>query len=254
MGNRFLQKMFTGKRNQPASIDLHKIPQHVAIIMDGNGRWAKVRGLPRMAGHHAGMKNVKRIAMAAHDIGVNVLTMYAFSTENWKRPKEEIEFLLSLPQEFFPLEIGDLMENNIQVRMMGHKENLPEHTLQPVQNAIEMTKNNTGMILNFAMNYGSRKEMLHSVKEIAAAVHTGQLQVDDIDEAVYESHLLSCSLPDPDLLIRTSGEQRISNFMLWQLAYSELWFTDAYWPDFTREKFLEAIGAYQMRARRFGGI
>lgn len=235
-------------------LDSDNIPVHVAIIMDGNGRWASRRGLPRVAGHHSGMKAVKAVVMAANDIGVKVLTMYAFSTENWVRPKDEVDFLMNLPKEFFPLEIDELVEKNVQVRMTGWEEDLPAHTVGPMRDAIEKTKHNTGLILNFAFNYGSRKEILHGMKLIAQEIYEGKLQADEIDEMKFAQYLLTHRLPDPDLLIRTSGEIRISNFMLWQLAYSELYFTDVYWPDFSRAHFYEAIRDYQRRARRYGGV
>ncbi|PZE22420.1 isoprenyl transferase [Paenibacillus xerothermodurans] len=235
-------------------LDSDNIPNHVAVIMDGNGRWAQKRGLPRVAGHHSGMKNVKKITMAANAIGVNVLTMYAFSTENWKRPKEEVEYLMKLPLEFFPKEIEELIANNVQIRMTGWKEGLPEYTLKAIEDAIEQTKHNDGLILNFALNYGSRKEMLSGVKQMAQDITDGVISADAIDESLFSSYLLTNPLPDPDLLIRTSGELRISNFMLWQLAYSELWFTDLCWPEFSEQHFYEAIGEYQRRARRYGGL
>ncbi|GGG12132.1 isoprenyl transferase [Paenibacillus abyssi] len=240
--------------NTGEALDPDNIPTHVAIIMDGNGRWAKSRGLPRMAGHHSGMKTVKRITMAADRLGVKYLTLYAFSTENWKRPKAEVDFLMKLPQEFLSIELDDLMRNNVQVRMMGYKENLPDYTLEAVEEAIRKTANNTGLVLNFALNYGSRKEMIDAVRCIGNEVKQGRLDPDHIAERHMESFLLSTGLPDPDLLIRTSGELRISNFMLWQLAYSELWFTDVYWPEFQDEHFYEAIREYQRRARRYGGL
>jgi undecaprenyl diphosphate synthase len=230
------------------------IPRHVAIIMDGNGRWAKARGLPRIAGHHNGMKTVKRITKAADRVGVKVLTLYAFSTENWKRPKEEVEFLMKLPQEFLSLELDELVENNVQVRMMGHLELLPDHTLAAVEEAVRRTKHNTGLILNFALNYGSRNEMVKAAKELARQAVAGEIEPDSIEEADFERLLLSSGLPDPDLLIRTSGELRLSNFMLWQLAYSEFWFTDVYWPEFSEQHLFEAIREYQRRARRYGGL
>ncbi|MBD2870704.1 isoprenyl transferase [Paenibacillus arenilitoris] len=232
----------------------HNVPEHVAIIMDGNGRWAKDRGLPRMAGHHSGMKAVKRITIAADRLGVKYLTLYAFSTENWKRPKAEVDFLMKLPQQFLEIELDELIANNVQVRMMGHKEDLPSYTISAVEEAIVKTADNTGLVLNFALNYGSRMEMLEAVKEIATEVKRGQLAIEDIDEKVMADRLLTSGLPDPDLLIRTSGELRLSNFMMWQLAYSELWFTDVYWPEFTEEHFHEAIKEYQRRARRYGGL
>jgi undecaprenyl diphosphate synthase len=230
------------------------IPNHVAVIMDGNGRWAQKRGLPRVAGHHAGMKTVKKITMAANEIGIKVLTMYAFSTENWKRPREEVDYLMKLPLEFFPKEIEELVQNNVQIRMTGWEEGLPDYTLKTVSEAIEQTKNNTGLILNFALNYGSRKEMLYGMKNMFKDIQQGKLSLDDMDDQLFSRYLLTGDLPDPDLMIRTSGELRISNFMLWQLAYSELWFTDVFWPEFTEEHFFEAIKEYQRRARRYGGL
>ncbi|OCT13922.1 isoprenyl transferase [Paenibacillus pectinilyticus] len=251
--------MWLSKKSKPRTweapeIELDKVPAHVAIIMDGNGRWAKQRGLPRVAGHHSGMKNVKKITMAANDIGVKVLTMYAFSTENWKRPKDEVEFLMKLPQEFFPLEIEELIQNNVRIRMTGWKEGLPDYTLKAIEGAIERTKDNTGLILNFALNYGGRKEIIAGVQDMLQDAHNGILKPDELDEAKFSSYMLTSDLPDPDLLIRTSGELRLSNFLLWQLAYSELWFTDAYWPDFTEDLFMQAIAEFQRRARRYGGV
>ncbi|NOU93398.1 isoprenyl transferase [Paenibacillus sp. LMG 31456] len=251
------KKWFGGNQRseeQISHIDAENIPNHVAVIMDGNGRWAQKRGLPRIAGHHSGMKNVKRITMAANAIGVNVLTMYAFSTENWKRPKEEVEYLMKLPLEFFPKEIEELIANNVQIRMTGWQEGVPDYTLKAVQDAIDQTKHNTGLILNFALNYGSRKEMLSGVKQMAQDIADGKITAEAIDDSVFSSYLLTHPLPDPDLLIRTSGELRISNFMLWQLAYSELWFTDLCWPEFTEQHFYEAVTEYQRRARRYGGL
>lgn len=239
---------------KPASLDRDNIPQHIAIIMDGNGRWAKRRGLPRVAGHHAGMKAIKRITIAADDMGVKVLTLYSFSTENWKRPREEVEFLMKLPQEFLALEIDELVKKNVQVRMMGWKDNVPEHTLTAVEEAIEKTKHNTGLILNFAFNYGSRMEMVAAIQTIAEAVRQGSLRPDEITEEDISACLLTADLPDPDMIIRTSGEIRISNFMLWQLAYAELWFTDVYWPDFDEEMLRQAVSEYQRRIRRYGGV
>ncbi|MCM3291685.1 isoprenyl transferase [Paenibacillus sp. MER 180] len=230
------------------------IPQHVAIIMDGNGRWAKKRGLPRVAGHHSGMKAVKRVTIAANDMGVKVLTMYAFSTENWKRPKDEVDFLMKLPQEFLAIELEELIEKNVQVRMMGYRDRLPKHTILALEEAIEKTKHNTGLILNFALNYGSQREIVEGVRDIVRKVKTGEIEVGSIDESMIHDHLLSSSLPDPDLLIRTSGEMRLSNFMLWQIAYSELWFTNDYWPEFTERHLMEAVIEYQRRTRRYGGL
>jgi undecaprenyl diphosphate synthase len=254
-GNHMIDKLQRWlRRKEQAVIDPNNIPKHVAVIMDGNGRWAKRRGLPRIAGHHQGMKNVKRITIAADKIGVKVLTLYAFSTENWKRPKDEVDFLMKLPQEFFPIEIKELIEKNVQIRMTGDKEALPEHALRPIEDAIERTKHNTGLLLNFAINYGSRKEIVDGFKRMAADIVDERITLDEINEENFEHYLLTGDLPNPDLLIRTSGEIRISNFMLWQLAYSELSFTDVYWPDFSEDHFIKAVLDYQHRARRFGGL
>ncbi|MFD0711306.1 isoprenyl transferase [Paenibacillus sp. GCM10027626] len=235
-------------------LETDNVPQHIAIIMDGNGRWAQSRGLPRVAGHHAGMKAVKRITVAADRLGVKYLTLYAFSTENWKRPKAEVEFLMKLPQEFLSIELDELIEKNVQVRMMGYKSELPGHTLSAVEEAVEKTAHNTGLVLNFALNYGSRKEMIEAVRQLAESAREGSLNPQDIEEKDLSAKLLSAEIPDPDLLIRTSGELRLSNFMLWQCAYSELWFTDVYWPEFTEDHFHEAVREYQRRARRYGGL
>lgn len=230
------------------------IPRHIAIIMDGNGRWAKSRGLPRVAGHHNGMKTVKRIAKAADRVGVKVLTLYAFSTENWKRPKAEVEFLMKLPEQFLAIELNELIQNNVKVRMMGQTADLPPHTLAAVNEAIHRTQNNTGLILNFALNYGSRAEIVNAAKQLAQEVAQGQFDPEAVTDEALAARMLSHDLPDPDLLIRTSGELRLSNFMLWQLAYSEFWFTDVYWPEFSDNHLYRAIHEYQRRIRRYGGL
>lgn len=252
-----LGRFFKRKENQDSAdtpLDLTNIPHHIAIIMDGNGRWAKQRGLPRVAGHREGTKVIKRIVKKANELGVSVLTLYAFSTENWKRPKDEVDFLLKLPESFLNTYLPELIEENVQVRVMGERKNLPEHTIRAVNTAIEQTKLNDGLILNFALNYGSRDELSKAIKRIANDVKNGNLSLDDIDEELVSSYLFRPELQDPDLLIRTSGEIRLSNFMLWQLAYTELWFTDTYWPDFTEEELVRAVKDYQMRRRRFGGL
>ncbi|MNJ33671.1 isoprenyl transferase [Paenibacillus bouchesdurhonensis] len=252
---KLFQSWWKNKGNRSAKVlPSDNIPEHVAIIMDGNGRWARRIGLPRVVGHRKGMKAVKRATIAADELGIRILTLYAFSTENWKRPKDEVDFLMSLPQEFLALELEELIEKNVQVRMMGHTDNLPRHTIEAMEEAISRTKDNTGLILNFALNYGSRREMTESMKVIARKVREGQLSPDDITEEMVDSNLLSHGMSDPDLLIRTGGELRLSNFMLWQVAYSELWFTDLYWPEFGREQLVEAVAEYQRRTRRYGGL
>ena len=257
-----LKKLLRSRVNKDEAIDeqqLHlgqseNIPSHIAIIMDGNGRWANKRSLPRIKGHHEGMKTVKSVAKSANRFGVKVLTLYAFSTENWKRPKTEVEFLMNLPEMFLSSFLPELMELNMRVQMIGDFETLPLHTKKALQTAMDTTAQNTGMILNFAMNYGSRDEMMRAMKSMMADVQSGQLTLDDLTEEKMSSYLYTADLPEPDLLIRTSGEIRLSNFMLWQLAYTEFWFTDVLWPDFDEGCLLEAIQEYQKRNRRYGGL
>jgi undecaprenyl diphosphate synthase len=230
------------------------VPSHIAIIMDGNGRWAKQRSMPRVKGHHEGMNTVKSITRYANKLGVNVLTLYAFSTENWKRPKSEVEFLMNLPQQFLNSFLPELMELNIRVQMIGDFDSLPAHTKKALQTAMNKTSSNTGLILNFAMNYGSRDEIVRAVQAISTKVQTGEIAAAHISEEMIAEHLYTADLAEPDLLIRTSGEVRLSNFMLWQLAYTEFWFTDVLWPDFDEHCLLEAVQVYQNRNRRYGGL
>ena len=241
-------------RDRVEQIKKLPIPEHVAIIMDGNGRWAKKRALPRIAGHHEGMKVVRKTTKLANKLGIKTLTLYAFSTENWKRPKNEVDYLMKLPEEFLATFLPELVAENVQVKMMGYKERLPLHTLKAIEKAIEDTKENNGLILNFALNYGSRAEILDAVKRVLNDCQSGIMEINHLNEAAFSSYLMTSAMQDPDLLIRTSGEIRLSNFMLWQLAYSEFWFTDVLWPDFSEEHFLEAIEGYQSRQRRFGGV
>lgn len=231
-----------------------EIPAHIAIIMDGNGRWAKKRALPRVAGHHEGMKVVKRMTKLANELNVKVLTLYAFSTENWKRPKLEVDFLMKLPEEFLNIYLPELIEENVRVRLTGDPDGLPQDTKRAVENAVKSTANNDGLVLNFALNYGGRTEIVSACRQISEKVKEGKLQAEDITEEMFSAYLMTESLQDPDLLIRTSGEIRLSNFMLWQIAYSEFVFTDVLWPDFSDEHLIGAIGEYQRRGRRFGGI
>lgn len=239
---------------QIAIVKSKEIPEHVAIIMDGNGRWAKKRNLPRIAGHHEGMRTVRKITRIANDIGIKVLTLYAFSTENWKRPKREIDFLMKLPVEFLSTYLPELIEQNVRVEMIGEFDLLPNHTKQAIQRAIEETSDNDGMTLNFAMNYGSRFEIIQAMKEISEMAVRGEIKPDDINESLVDEHLMTAHLPEPDLLIRTSGEVRLSNFMLWQLAYTEFSFTDVLWPDFNEQCMLNAVKEFQSRNRRFGNV
>lgn len=239
------------------AIDMERIPHHIAIIMDGNGRWAQKRHLPRVAGHKQGMQTVKTITIAASNLGVKVLTLYAFSTENWKRPSSEVNYLMQLPIRFFSTFVPDLVKNNVRVMVMGDIQRLPSKTQQAVNDAIADTANCDGMALNFALNYGSRDEITRAVQEVAAAVQAGTISPEAIDEELVSQHLMTAPLgefADPDLLIRTSGEERISNFLLWQLAYSELEFVPEHWPDFDAESLKRAIVEFQGRHRRFGGL
>ena len=234
--------------------ELENIPDHVAIIMDGNGRWAKKRGLPRIAGHKEGMDVVKEIVIAASNLNVEILTLYAFSTENWKRPKAEVDFLMKLPKEFLHIYLPEMIENNVRIETIGEFDALPAHTKEAIQYAKDKTRNNDGLLLNFALNYGSRFEIMRAVKQMMTDVDGSKLSIDTVDEHTLSEYLYTTGLTDPDLLIRTSGEQRLSNFLLWQLAYSEFWFTDVLWPDFTEEIFQKALHDYQQRKRRYGGI
>ncbi|HZW68201.1 MAG TPA: isoprenyl transferase [Pseudogracilibacillus sp.] len=233
---------------------IENVPNHIAIIMDGNGRWANRRGLPRVAGHKEGMDVVQKVVRTAVHYNIKVLTMYAFSTENWKRPKPEVEYLMRLPKMFLNVYLPELIEQNVKINIIGELEALPKHTKKVVLHAMEKTENNTGLLLNFALNYGSRNEIITAVEKIIDDVEAGNITKDAITEEVFTNYLYTNSFSDPDLIIRTSGEQRLSNFLLWQSAYSELWFTDTLWPDFTAEKFEEALYEYQSRIRRYGGV
>ncbi len=235
-----------------------EVPQHIAIIMDGNGRWAKQKMQPRIMGHKAGMDALQKVTKTASDLGVKVLTVYAFSTENWSRPEKEVRFIMNLPVEFYDKYVPDLHANNVKIQMIGDHTKLPEATLAALYKAEQKTKNNTGLILNFALNYGGRDEVARAVKAIAQDVLEAKFNPGDIDEALISDYLYTGSLPndlrDPDLVIRTSGELRLSNFLPWQTAYSELYFTDIAWPDFDGEALKVAIKEYNRRHRRFGGV
>lgn len=241
-------------KNLVTTVELKKIPKHVAIIMDGNGRWAKKRNLPRVKGHYEGMQTVKKITKYASKLGIEYLTLYAFSTENWSRPKQEVNYLMDLPEKMFSSFMPELMENNVKVQVIGDIDKLPESTRKSVLGAIRETENNTGLKLIFALNYGSKTEILHAVKHIANEVNNQTISIDDITEELLSNYLYTASYPDPDLLIRTSGEKRISNFLLWQIAYSEFIFVDCAWPDYNEDEFYKSLLEYQSRDRRFGGL
>jgi undecaprenyl diphosphate synthase len=249
--------MFKINEKENNEFDINNVPNHVAIIMDGNGRWAKKRHLPRIAGHKQGMNVVKKITIAASELGVKVLTLYAFSTENWKRPDKEVNYLMDLPEKFFNTFVPDLIKNNVKINVMGYIDQLPLNTQKAVNRAIADTKHCTGMVLNFALNYGSQDEIVTATQKIATLVQKHEIDVNDISKKTIDKYLMTAALgsyANPDLLIRTSGEERLSNFLLWQLAYSEFVFEDTKWPDFTAESLKKCIIKFQQRHRRFGGL
>jgi len=233
-------------------ISKDKLPKHVAIIMDGNGRWAKQKGMIRVIGHENGTKSVRDVVEASAEIGIKNLTLYAFSTENWKRPKLEVQTLMKLLVKSLKKEIKTLQDNNIKLSAIGNLNDLPKKAHTELVEVIDKTKNNTHMTLTLALSYGSREEIVNTIKEIAVNVKNNIISVESIDESIINKHLYTQNLPDVDLLIRTSGEQRISNFLLWQIAYAELYFTDILWPDFTKQDLYKALIDYQNRERRFG--
>lgn len=235
-------------------IDKDKLPKHIAIIMDGNGRWAKEKGLPRIAGHRAGMKSVKTAVKLCDELGIKVLTLYAFSTENWTRPKKEINTLMRILHEYLCRETDELHQNNVKLYFIGRIDELPKLVQQDLKWAKEKTSNNTGLLLNVALNYSGRVDIIEAVKKLILDIENKKCKKEDINEIMFEKYLYTASLPEPDLLIRTSGEMRISNFLLWQIAYTEIYVTPTYWPDFSRNHLLSAIIDYQKRERRFGGI
>ncbi|NLY66339.1 MAG: isoprenyl transferase [Tissierellia bacterium] len=235
-------------------IDVNRLPKHIGIIMDGNGRWAKKRGLPRTAGHREGVKRVTEIVEAAYNLNVQYLSLYAFSTENWKRPKNEIETLMKLLIQYIDKEIEKIHNNNIKVQTMGDLSKLPLPVIKEVNRAVELTKNNTKMVLNIGLNYGGRDEIIRAVKNILDDFKLGKIKKEDINEENFKNYLYTKDIPDLDLLIRPSGELRLSNFMLYQVAYTEFWFSDIYWPDFKEKHLYQAIIDYQKRDRRFGGV
>ncbi|MDO4288745.1 MAG: isoprenyl transferase [Eubacterium sp.] len=235
---------------QDYRIDQNNMPKHVAIIMDGNGRWAKQRKRPRLFGHNAGMKALHKVVHTASDLGIEVLTVYAFSTENWKRSQEEVDGLMKIAVEYFMKEIAELHANRVQVRIIGERSRLPEAVRKSAAEAEDLTKDNDGLILNVALNYGGRDEIVHAVKSIVAE----GIAPEDVDEEMISKRLYTADIPDPDIMIRTGGEKRLSNFMLWQNAYAEFFFDDIWWPDFDEDALYRIIEAYQNRDRRFGAV
>jgi undecaprenyl diphosphate synthase len=230
------------------------VPAHIAIIMDGNGRWATRRGYPRIAGHHEGVKTARSIVKAAAGVGVRYLTLYAFSTENWSRPEDEVSMLMSLLERTVQSELPELMAQNVRLRVLGRTDGVPSGVRGGIQRVVEGTRDNTGLQLQMAFNYGGRDEILDAVRRLARDVKAGRLEPEDIGEKDVSGALYTADIPDPDLLIRTSGEMRISNFLLWQIAYTELWITSEYWPDFGPRSLYRAILEFQRRSRRFGGL
>lgn len=235
-------------------LDENNIPKHIAFIMDGNGRWAKKRKMPRTYGHHEGTKTIRDIALHCNKLGVEAMTVYAFSTENFARPQQEVQFIFKLPKDFFDSYMKELIENNVKICTIGHLDLAPQDTQDIINAAIDRTRQNTGLKLCFAFIYGGRDEILEATKKLANNVKNNKLEIDQINEDIFNNALMTKDLPEVDLMIRTSGEQRLSNFLLWQLAYAEFVFTDVLWPDFNEDELDKAIWMYQNRDRRFGGL
>ena len=238
----------------PADLDKSRLPKHVAVIMDGNGRWAKRRGLPRIMGHQRGVDALKDLLRCCKDWGIPALTAYAFSTENWGRPLEEVEFLMTLFERVLRRELKEMIEENVRIRFVGNLKTLPQSLQDEIERSMNDTKENWEIQFTVATNYGGRQEIVQACRAIASKVQQGLLQADEIDEDLFESYLYTAGIPHPDLLIRTSGEMRISNFLLWQMAYGEIYVTQTLWPDFDRVQFHKALSAYQQRERRFGKV
>lgn len=251
--NKNLKKELTTEELKK-NIDPNKIPQHIAIIMDGNGRWATKKGLPRSMGHRAGVDSLREIVKLCSELKVGYLTVYAFSTENWKRPKDEVSILMNLIVEYLRNELNELHNNNVLVNTIGIIEQLPTSAKEELEKAKLKTKNNTGLVLNLALNYGGRSEIIEAVKKILSLSKLEEIDINNIDEKYFSDFLYTAGMPDPDLLIRPSGDLRISNYLLWQLAYTEFWITPVLWPDFRANHLLTAINDYQKRQRRFGGL
>ncbi|MGB9802514.1 isoprenyl transferase [Desulfofundulus sp.] len=237
-----------------AQLDLTRLPRHVAIIMDGNGRWAQKRGLPRTSGHRAGVESLRETVRTCAELGIGYLTVYAFSTENWKRPRDEVDVLMDLLVEYLHREIEELCANNIRLHPIGRIQELPPHARKALEMAVSRTRNNQRMVLNLALNYGGRVELVDAVRSIVKEALAGNLDPEQINEFTISSHLYTAGQPDPDLLIRPSGDYRVSNFLLWQLSYTEFWMTSVMWPDFRRVHLLQALVDFQQRERRFGGL
>ncbi len=246
--------MLFRKKTKETEIDYRRLPEHIGVIMDGNGRWAKRRGLPRSAGHQAGADTLKKIVTECNKMGIKYITVYAFSTENWKRPKEEVDFLMNLLMNYLKDAEKTLAGENVVIRAIGSREELSEEMRKQILKTENFTKNNTGIVMNIALNYGSREEIVHAAAEIAKKAVSGEISPEDIDAKTVSDNLYTKGQPDPDFIIRTSNEQRLSNFMMWQASYSELYFTKRLWPDFSVKDLHEAIIEYQRRDRRYGGV
>ena len=244
----------TQQQYLPSDLKKELLPKHIAVIMDGNGRWAKSRGLPRIMGHKRGVDILKDLLRCCKDWGIKALTAYAFSTENWGRPQEEVEFLMTLFQRVLRQELREMLQENVRIGFVGNLKALPNALQAEISRSMEETKDNRGIDFNVATNYGGREEIVQACREIAKKVEKGLVKPQEIDEATFEHHLYTSRNSDPDLIIRTSGEMRLSNFLLWQSAYSEIYFTDTLWPDFDRSEFSKALSVYQQRERRFGKV
>ena len=242
------------KKKTKFELDADNIPQHIAIIMDGNGRWAKAKNLPRTMGHKAGVETIRRVIKEADRLGVKYITLYAFSTENWKRPKDEVNALMKLLVQYLRSEVSELHRNKVVLRVLGDITALADECRKEIEESIELTKNNTGLVLNFAFNYGGRDEIIRAVKNVVDDVQEGKINKENITQELFANYLYTKYSPDPDLIIRPSGEQRLSNFLLWQCAYSEFWYSNINWPDFSEKDLQQAIYDYQNRDRRFGGV
>jgi len=240
--------------SEPFEVPQEKRPRHIAVIMDGNGRWAQRQGLPRIEGHRRGATSVRRTVEECIRLGIGQLTLYCLSSENWKRPREELDFLMHLLEQYMIEERASLVRQNIRVSTIGRREGIPESALREMDKTIEVSRENTGLHLCLAINYGGRAELVDAVQAIARQVRDGQLTPEAITEATISSHLYTAGMPDPDLLIRTANEMRVSNYLLWQISYAELWVTDAFWPEFSEEHLREAIRSFASRDRRFGGL
>lgn len=246
--------MFFKRKKGSHDIDMNNLPQHIGVIMDGNGRWAKKRGLPRSAGHKAGAEGLKKVVTEANKLGIKYITVYAFSTENWKRPQKEVDYLMGLLMDYLINAEKTLAGENVRIRAIGSRKELSEEMQEQIKKTENLTKDRTGIVMNIALNYGGREELINAARLLCEDVKSGKLNPDDITEDEIDSRLYTANQPDVDLLIRTSGEQRLSNFMLWQVSYAEMIFVKKHWPDFKPSDLMECIRVYQNRGRRFGGV